>query len=113
MLDAHKELTVNDFDITINKTKKSTPVFFITLPDYEYRDATGKYIALALTPTIPRYFLLEYSENNETHEPAWVIGELRLNDGDVEHRFIDVTDNMRITWFAGYILGMLDAEEGN
>ena len=77
----------------------------------KYMDATGKYIALALTPNAPRYFMLEYSENKETHEPAWVIGELRLNNGDVEHRFIDAVDNMRLTWFAGYILGMLDAEE--
>ena len=111
VLDANRELSINDFDITINKTKKGTQVFFITLPDYDYRDATGKYIALALTPNAPRYFMLEYSEDKETHEPVWVIGELRLNNGDVEHRFIDVTDNMRLTWFAGYILGMLDAEE--
>ena len=50
VLDANRELTPNDFDITFNKTKKGTQVFFITLPDYDYRDATGKYIALALTP---------------------------------------------------------------
>ena len=109
--DGAREVSVDDFDITINKTKKERPVFFITLPDYDYRDATGKYIALALLDKAPRYFILEYSEDMETHEPAWVIGELRVKDKQVLHKAIDVADNMRITWFAGFILGLLDEEE--
>ena len=108
--DVNKEVTVNDFDITINKTKKNTPVFFITLPDYDYRDASGKFIALALTDYKPRYFALEYSEEKDTHKPAWVIGELRIENKDIQHRFVGVSDNMRMTWFAGYILSLLDAE---
>lgn len=110
LVDADREVGVGDFDITINKTKKSTPVFFITLPDYEYRDGTGKYVALALTEHRPRYFTLEYSENVDTHEPVWMVGELRIKDNDIQHRNIEVANNMRMTWFAGYILGLLDSE---
>lgn len=58
-----KEVTIKDFDITFNKTKNNTKVFFITFPDYEFYDSASKYVAIALTKDKPRYFTLEYSKH--------------------------------------------------
>lgn len=108
--DVNKVVTINDFDVTFNKTKNGTPVFFMTFPDYEYVDAASKYIALALTKEMPRFFTLEYSEKFATKEKCWVIGEFCIKDGKVRHMNYGETDNMRLSWFAGYILGKLESE---
>jgi len=108
--DLDKNVTVNDFNVTFNKTKNGTSVFFFTFPDYEYRDATSKYVALALTKNMPRYFTLEYSEKIITKELCWVVGEFVPNlDGKIKHNNYGETDNDRMTWFAGYILGLLES----
>lgn len=109
--DLDKIVTVNDFDVTFNKTKNGTSVFFFTFPDYEYRDAASKYVALVLTKNMPRYFTLEYSEKIITKELCWVVGEFFINsDGKIQHNNYGAVDNDRISWFAGYILGLLESE---
>lgn len=108
--DIEKEITISDFDITFNKTKNGTSIFFITFPDYDYFDAASKYVALALTPTMPKYYTLEYSEHVIDHTPCWVIGEFAIEDAKKKHIKHGSTDNMRLTWFAGYILGKLESE---
>lgn len=107
--DFNKEITIDDFDITLNKTKDGVKVLYITFPDYEFNDGTSKYIALALTEKSPRYFTLEYSENIVNKEQYWIIGEFKLNNGEKTHYNIGKSDNMRIEWFAGYILGLLES----
>lgn len=109
--DLDKIITEDDFNITFNKTKKGTFVYFFTFPDYEYRDAASKYLALALTPKMPRYFTLEYSESFLTKEPCFVIGEFYLEDNKRLHKNYGEIDNSRLSYFAGYILGILDALE--
>ena len=109
--DLNKEVTIDDFNVTFNKTKSGTPVFFFTFPDYDYRDAASKYVALALTKNLPRYFTLEYSEKVLTHELCWVIGEFSITpEGQKQHDNYGEVDNNRLSWFAGYILGLLESE---
>ena len=110
VVDADKEVTVDDFDVTFNKTKNGTPVFFITFPDHKFNDASSKYVALALTKTKPRYFTLEYSYNHFDNKECWVIGEFYLEGKNKTHKNYGPVDNMRLSWFAGYILGMLEGE---
>lgn len=110
--DAEKNVTVNDFDITVNKTSKGTTVYFFTFPDYEFTDAASKYVALALTYGKPRYFTLEYSIHHLSNTPSWVIGEFYIEDNKVAHRNYGSVDNMRLSFFAGYILEILDDFEG-
>lgn len=107
--DIDKEVTINEFNITFNKTKNGTSIFFITLPDYEYKDAAAKYIALALTNNGPRYFTLEYSEHVMDHTPCWVVGEWVINDGKKVHLNRGSVDNMRLSYFAGRVVGMLES----
>lgn len=108
--DVDKNVTVSDFDVTFNKTKNGTNIFFITFPDYDYHDAASKYVALALTPTMPKYYTLECSEHAVDHTPCWVIGEFAIEEGKKKHINYGSVDNMRLTWFAGYILGKLESE---
>ena len=108
--DIDKEVTISDFDVTFNKTENGTSIFFITFPDYEYRDAASKYVALALTPEMPKYYTLEYSENIFDNVPNWVIGEFIIKDSKKEHINYGTTDNMRLSWFAGYIIGILESK---
>ena len=110
VVDADKEVTVNDFDVTFNKTENGTPVFFITFPDHDFNDASSKYVALALTKKRPRYFTLEYSFNHLENKRCWVIGEFYINNNSKAHKNYGPVDNMRLSWFAGYILGMLKSE---
>jgi hypothetical protein len=108
--DLDKVVSVNDFDVTYNKTKNGTSVFFITFPDYDYTDAASKYVALALTKEKPRYFTLEYSEHEMTHEKYWVIGEFCVEKDHKVHKNYGPADNMRLSWFAGYIMGYLESQ---
>lgn len=108
--DIDKEVSVSDFDVTYNRTKNGTSIFFITFPDYDYRDAASKYVALALTPKMPKYYTLEYSEHQINNTPCWVIGEFVIEDSKKRHINCGTTDNMRLTWFSGYILGKLESE---
>ncbi len=107
--DIDKEVTIKDFDITFNKTKNNTKVFFITFPDYEFYDAASKYVAIALTKDKPRYFTLEYSKHHDNN-PCFVLGEFVIINNEKSHRNYGTIDNKRITWFAGYVMGKLEAE---
>jgi len=110
--DIDKKVTINDFDVSFSKTNNNISVFFITLPDYDGTDAASKYIALALTPNLPRYFTLEYSSHFLDKSPCWVIGEFAFTkEGKVIHHNYGSIDNMRLSYFAGYIVGMLEGLE--
>lgn len=108
--DLDKEVTVSDFDITFNQSQNGTSVFFFTFPDYEYTDAASKYVALILAPKMPRFITLEYSENSITKEKQYVVGEFVINDQIKQRQHLNygVLDNDRITFFAGYVLDMID-----
>lgn len=110
--DLDKEVSLSDFDVTFNKTKNGTPIFFITFPDYDYKDGASKYVALALVHGMPRYFTLEYSEHIADNSPCWVVGEfvLDLDIKDIKHINYTTVDNMRLTWFAGFIMGLLESK---
>ena len=47
--DLNKNVTVDDFDITIKTIDKNIKVYFITFPDYLYTDSASKYVAFAVT----------------------------------------------------------------
>ena len=109
--DLNKNVTINDFDITLHKTENGTNIFFFTFPDYEYRDAASKYVALALTKNMPRYFTLEYSEKIMTHELCWHIGEFLITpEGQKRHNNYGSIDNNQLSSFIGYVLGLLETE---
>lgn len=109
--DLNKNVTINDFDVTLHKTENGTNIFFFTFPDYEYRDAASKYVALALTKNMPRYFTLEYSEKIMTHELCWHIGEFLITpEGQKRHNNYGSIDNNQLSSFIGYVLGLLETE---
>ena len=108
--DIDKEVTVSDFDIILDRTKKGTVVFFITFPNYDYFDAASKYVALVLASRMPRYFTLEYSEDALNHTPCWVVGEFILKRTNKTHVNYGTTNDMRLSWFEGVILRKLESE---
>ena len=105
--DVDKKVSVDDFNITFNKTQNGSSVFFFIFPDYAYRDAASKCVALAFTKNGPKYFTLEYSEHVSNHEPCWVIGEFYIDNGQKQHKNYGTVDNDRITYFAGKVLEIL------
>ena len=116
--DLNKNVTIDDFDATHSKTKNGTDVFFYSFPDYEYLDATSKYVALALTKNFPRYFTLEYSKSHSfdnstqkiVEKPSWVVGEFFIDNSRKAHKNYGQIDNDRLSYFAGFILGILEAQ---
>ena len=104
--DIGKKVTVDDFDITFNKSDSGVSIFFFKFPEYEYNDAASKYVALALTPTMPRYFTLEYSESFLTKERQFVFGEFKIDENTRTRKHINygTVDNDRLTFFAGLVL---------
>ncbi len=104
--DINKEVTANDFDITFNKSDSGVSIFFFKFPEYEYNDAASKYVALALTPAMPRYFTLEYSESFLTKERQFVFGEFKVDENTrtKKHLNYGTVDNDRLTFFAGLVL---------
>lgn len=109
--DANKEVSPLDFDITINYTSSGKIVFFFNFPDYEFNDAASKFVALALMNDMPRYFTLEYSEDPRTHERKYVVGEFLVEDGKKKHINYGIVDNERMSYFAGFVMGILDRKE--
>ena len=110
--DLDKNVTKDDFNITINRTKTGTFIYFLTFPDYEYRDAASKYVALALTPKLPKFITLEYSNDSFKNELCFVIGEfyIDLDTKKVEHKNYGKVDNNRLSWFAGTVIKILEEE---
>ena len=104
--DINKEVTANDFDITFNNSDSGVSIFFFKFPEYEYNDAASKYVALALTPAMPRYFTLEYSESFLTKERQFVFGEFKVDENTrtKKHLNYGTVDNDRLTFFAGLVL---------
>lgn len=104
--DINKEVTVDDFDITFNKSDSGISIFFFKFPEYEYNDAASKYVALALTPAMPRYFTLEYSEHFLTKEKQFVFGEFKVDENTRTKKHINygVVNNDRLTFFAGLVV---------
>ena len=108
--DIDKNVTVNDFNVTFNRTKNNTDIYFITFPDYEYYDAASKYVAIAMCPSKPRYFTLEYSSHVMDNTPCWVLGEFVPDGQGFRHINYGSIDNMRLTWFCGNVIGRLESE---
>ena len=59
---------------------------------------------------MPKYYTLEYSENVIDHKPCWSIGEFEIENSRLKRVNYGTVDNMRLSWFAGYILGKLKSE---
>lgn len=109
--DVDKEITPNDFDITLNSTNGGIKIFYFTFPsiDIEKPEPACKYVALALTPNMPQYFTLEYSYIPEPYPVGplgrnfWVAGEWAIIDKNKKHYNIQSIDNDRLPYFAGLI----------
>ena len=106
--DAERIVGYDDFGVTINYTDNGSIVFFFRFPNFDFSDGASRYVALALTSDIPRYFTLEYSENPNTHDREYVVGELLLNGNKKEHKSYGVVDNDRLSYFAGYVMNILN-----
>lgn len=113
--DKEREVTKEDFNISFQQTKQGTNIFFFLFPDYDGTDAASKYVALVLAPKIPRYITLEYSQNFVTKQKQYVIGEFVLDEKTHQKTHLNYgsVDNDRISYFAGYVLGMIEGEEKN
>ena len=105
--DLNKEVSKDDFEVTFNKTKNGSPIFFITFPDYNFFDAASKYVAIALTVQGVKYYTYEYSQKL-TGEPTWVIGEFYIKDGKFAHKNYGTSEDSRMSWFAGFITSFLE-----
>lgn len=110
--DIDKVVSEEDFDITLNRTKQGIHVFFFTFPDHEYGDASSKYVALVLAPKMPRFITLEYAHTFDGKR-AYVVGEFMMDEetGKKKHCNYGFLDNDRLSFFAGYVLRIL--ENGN
>lgn len=106
--DINKEVTVDDFNITFNKSQTGVPVYFFVFPDCDFVDASSKYIALAMTKSKPRYFTLEYSQNYFTKEQNFVMGEFFIENNKKTHANYGSIDNSRLAYFAGRVMDILD-----
>lgn len=110
--DLYRIVSKDDFDVTVNKTSKGTPVFYFTFPDYDFRDGASKYVALSLGAPMPRFITLEYSEHQANKELCWVVGEFAIDrqTNSVKHNNYGTVDNNRLSAFAGYVMGILEAQ---
>lgn len=106
--DINKNITIDMFEVTFNKTQNGSSIFFFTFPDYDFRDAASKCVAIAFTKNGPKYFTLEYSEKFQTKEPCWVIGEFYVENNKRAHRNYGQVDNDRISFFAGKVMELLN-----
>lgn len=108
--DIDKEVKPSDFYTIYNETKNGTSIFFISFPDFDYTDPASKYVALAFTPYMPRYFTLEYSIDFFNQKPCWVIGEFVIKESNRSHINYGTTDNMKLSWFIEYITKFLESK---
>lgn len=108
IVDIDKNVTVDDFDVTVNTTSNNIVVFYFTFPNHTYADASSKYVALALTPSMPRYFTLEYGKEMTTGKTTWFVGEFYIANGKKLHRNYGKVDNMRLSYFSGCVCGLLE-----
>lgn len=119
LVDVDKNVTVDDFDITVNTTLNNIVVFYFTFPDYEFTDAASKYVALALTPKMPRYFTLEYGKDIIIEpgkglvpgKTTWFMGEFCIENGKKKHINLGSVDNMRLPYFAERVCKLLEEVE--
>ena len=113
--DFEREVTKEDFDISFQQTKQGTNIFFFVFPDYDGTDAASKYVALVLAPKMPRYFALEYSQSFVTKKKQYVIGEFVIDQKTHQKAHLNYgsIDNDRLSYFAGYLLEMIEGEEEN
>lgn len=109
MKDIDKEISIDDFEVTFNKTKNGSPIFFITFPDYEYNDGASKYVAIAITRQGVKYYTYEYSQKI-TGGTNFVIGEFYIKDGKFAHNNYGTSEDERMSWFAGFITSFLETQ---
>lgn len=106
--DLNKQVSINDFNATLIRSDTGIDIFFFIFPDYEFNDAASKYVALAMTPKMPRFFTLEYSENMNK-ERTFVIGEfiLNLETSQTQHLNYGQVGDDNLSYFAGDIINIL------
>lgn len=112
IVDLDKEVTIADFDIGYAEAGENTQIFFFTFPEFDFGDASSRYIALVIGEGLPRYFTLEQSENYLDDETHYVIGEWKVMDefGNVQithvnHGFVE---NNNLETFMSNILLRFD-----
>lgn len=119
--DIDRVVSEDDFDAQLVTTKKNFPVFFFSFPDYEdyidydsnFIDPVSKYVALALTDNLPRYFTLEYSKDYMSGEARYVIGEFYIDGNELAHRNFGSIENKSLEDFAVLVCQYLDSEGNN
>lgn len=109
--DLNKNVTVDDFDITIKTIDKNIKVYFITFPDYLYTDSASKYVAFAVTERKIFYYTLEYSFDYYTKKPSWNLGEFYENNGIKCHRNFGSVDNPDFSSFQEQIINTINSYE--
>ena len=108
--DLDTEVTKDSFKATFNKTANNTLLFFFTFPTNTGIEGACKYIALAITPKMPRYYTLEFGTSMDG-TPAFFLGEWVINaESRKEQRNFGKAPNDNIGGFAGYITKMLESE---
>ncbi len=109
--DMDKEVSEKDFGATAYKTNNGIQVFFFSFPNCDFVDASSKYVALALTPSIPRYFTFEYSMSMMTKEKSFVFGEFSIKDHQKTHHYYGQVSQMDFELFLQFVMDQLEMKE--
>lgn len=119
--DIDRVVSEEDFDAQMVTLKNEDVVFFFTFPDYEdyidyndgFVDPVSKYVALALSDDIPRYFTLEYSKDYTSGDPRYVIGEFYIDGNELAHRNFGSIENKSLEEFAVLVCQYLESQSKN
>lgn len=117
--DMDRVVSEEDFDVQGVMTKSNVFVFFFSFPDYEeyvdyesgFVDPVSKYVALAMTDDLPRYFTFEYSYDAMTNEPRFVIGEFYVDGNELAHRNYGSIEEKSLEQFAALVCQYIDSEK--
>lgn len=107
LTDKDRVITKNDFDVTMNHVG-DYPVFYFIMPDPDSVQAQAKCVALAITPTRPRYFTMEISKKMNSEETYYIMGEWMFKDGNFTHLNLGPIPNGTVANFASHVSVVLD-----
>lgn len=107
LIDLERKIDENSFNITMNKVNNIT-IFYFIFPDSDFFMAQAKCVALALMPTLPRYFTMEVAIDISTSRRYYVMGEWKLINGKFNHINYGEIPNGTIENFSYHVLDVIN-----
>lgn len=105
--DIEKVVLPSEFDITVNKTRDNSIVYFIKMPNSNIYKAESICVAVALTKDKPRYFTLELGRN-VNGDKNYFMGEFVLIDDNFKHVNYGILVDNSISNFAYQVIYLLN-----